>query len=255
MTITVDDPFFAAIESEDIVLPSTGGRLWLPLRYRNLSTFAAQFATPTASARAALPSPLLVPREVAPGQVAVGVSAFDHRLSDLAPYRELGVFIPVAYRLDNGRDEVPGQYCAFLPVTTEEACVAGIDVWGFPKFVAQIALEEDAAGCRCRVHADGREIVTLEIGTVPIASLDERMEHPVFTVKKNEVLRTVVVDEGCRGQRADGEGVRVVVGDHPRADVLRRLGLGTTLGQSRGVDLKALLPRASQHFPLQLSPA
>src|SRR5687768_14632859 len=137
MTVAVDDPVFAAVASEDIVLSSTGGRLRLPLRYPDSSTFDARFSAPTATVQAVLPSRLLVPREVAPGQAAVGVTAFAHRRTDVGTYHEFGVFIPVAYRPHGGSDEVTGAYCAFLPVTTEEARAAGVDVWGFPKFVAE----------------------------------------------------------------------------------------------------------------------
>jgi len=250
MAIAVDDPFFAAVASEEIVLPSTGGHLRLPLRYPDSSIFAAQFAAPTAAVRAGLPSPMLVPREVAPGRVAVGVTAFHHRLTDVGTYHELGVFVPVAYRPHEGGDEVPGSYCAFLPVTTEAARVAGIDVWGFPKFVAEIEFEAREAGCRCRVHEGGHEILNLEVGSIPVGDRSERVEAPIFTVQGGELLRSVVVSEGRSGQRADGAGVRLVLGDHPRADALRRLGLGAALGQSRTTQAKALLPGASRRFPL-----
>jgi hypothetical protein len=251
MTVPVDDPFFAAVAYEEAVLPSTGRHLRLPLRYPDSSTFDARFTAPTAVVRAVLPSPMLVPREVAPGRVAVGVTVFDHRGSDVGTYGELGVFLPVAYHPPDGGGEVTGAYCALLPVTTEEACVAGIDVWGFPKFVAAIEIATGDAGCRCRVHEGGRELLTLEIGAVPVAPRAERMEYPVFTVQGNELLYTVVVEEGRRGHRSDGNGVRLALGDHPRVDTLRRLGLEAAVGQSRTAHAKAVLPGASRRFSLR----
>jgi hypothetical protein len=205
--------------------------------------------------RAALPSPALAPREAAPGRVAVAVTAYDHRRSDLAPYRELGVWIPVAYRAGGGGVEVPGHYCYALPVTTEEARAAGVEGWGFPKYVAEIELVEGATGCRCRVHADGREILALEVGGVPVAAEPERVELPAFTATGDELLLSTIVSEGRRGQRADGEGARLVLGDHPRAEALRRLDLGPAVGQSRSTHLKAMLPAAERRFPLRPSPA
>lgn len=256
MTIAVEDPFFAAVAFEPFVLPSTGRAVRLPLRYRDYATFAAQFPADAAAVRAALPSPALVPREVAPGRAAVSITAYDHRLGDLAPYRELGVSIPVTYRPGDGSEEVPSAWSLTLPVTTEEARVVGVDVWGVPKYLAEITFEAAETGCRCRVRADGRDVLTLEVGPVPLGTQPERAEFALFTAKDGELLRTVLVSEGRRGQRADGAGVRLVLGDHPRAAVLRRLGLGSpALGQSRGDGLKMLLPRAERRFPLEAAPA
>jgi hypothetical protein len=250
MTSTTADPFFANVVDEQIVLPSSEQRLRLPLRYQESSTFTAHFLAPTAVVQEALPSLRLRPHEVELGRVLVSVTAFNHRRSDLAPYHELGVFIPATYQADREPEVVTGAYCLTLPVTTEEARVAGSDAWGFPKYVADIVIEESEIGCRCEVSAEGQPIVTFEVGAVAVAEQPERQELPMLTVHGNELLHIPVVSEGRRGRRDDGEGTRLILGDHPRAAILRQLQLGPAVAQSRSLQAKALLPAADRRVPL-----
>jgi hypothetical protein len=253
MTSTTADPFFAD-RVDEIVLTSSGQPLRLPLRYQESSTFTAHFLAPTAAVQAALPSPRLTPHAVEPGRTLVSVTAFNHRRSDLAPYHELGVFIPATYQSDREYEALTGAYCLTLPVTTEEARGAGSDVWGFPKYLADIAIEESEAGCRCEVSADGQPIVTFEVGVVAVAGQPEREELPMLTVHGHALLHIPVVSEGRRGRRDDGEGTRLILGDHPRAAILRQLQLGSAVGQSRSLQAKALLPAADRRVPLDAAP-
>jgi hypothetical protein len=255
MTPTTRDPFFAGLVDEEVVLPRTGGRLRLPLRYDELSTFSALFAAPAHAVQAVLPSAALTPREVAPGQVAVALTAYDYRRSDLAPYQELGVLVSTTFDPGLGQEVVAGLYCLTLPVTSEEALVAGVAGWGFPKFLADIAIEESDARCRCQASVDGQLIVSFEVGAVPVADQLDRRELPMFTVQGNELLHIPVVSEGRRGQRDDGEGARLLLGEHPRADLIRQLALGPVIGQSRSVEVKAVLPAADRRFPLSVAGA
>lgn len=253
MTSATDDPFFADHVPQDVVLPSTGARLRLPLRYYDLSTFSAHFAAPTDAVQAALPSPALRPREIAPGRAVVTVTAYDYRDSDLAPYRELGIFVAATFDPGQGSETVDGAYCLTLPVTSEEALAAGVAGWGFPKYLANITIEESDARSRCRVGAGGQLIVSLEVGAIPVAARPERRELPMLTVQDDELLHIPVVSQGRRGQRDDGQGAYLVIGSPPRAAIFRQLELGPVLGQSRSVHVKAVLPEADRRFPL--SPA
>ena len=155
MSSSLQDPLFANLVDQQIVLPSSGQSLRLPLRYQESSTFTAHFLAPLAALQAALPSARLTPHEVEPGRALVSVTAFNHRRSDLAPYHKLGVFIPATYQAGREHEALTGAYCLTLPVTTEEARGAGIDVWGYPKYLADITIEESEIGCRCQGSVEG----------------------------------------------------------------------------------------------------
>jgi hypothetical protein len=254
MSSSPQDAYFADLVDEQIVLPSSGQSLRLPLRYQESSTFTAHFLAPMAAVQAALPSPRLTPHEVEPGHALVSVTAFNHRRSDLAPYLELGVFIPATYQSDREHGALTGAYCLTLPVTTEEARAVGSDVWGYPKYLADITIEESEIGCRCEVSAEGHVIVTLEVGSISVTEQPERQELPMLTVHGNALLHILVISEGRRGRRDDGEGTRLILGDHPRAAILRHLQLGPAVGQSRSLQAKALLPAADRRVPLDAAP-
>ena len=78
--------------------------------------------------------------------------------STIGPYNEIGIGVPC--RLDPvlnipllpalfDRFFAVGFYVHYLPVTTQIAYDAGVDVWGLPKFVATIEFEDTPTHRRC----------------------------------------------------------------------------------------------------------
>lgn len=75
------------------------------------------------------------------------------------PYNELVVLVPVRV------DSTEGNYVPYIFVTTDEAMIAGREIAGFPKKMAQITWEREGAGFRASVARRGTTILTVE-GTV-----------------------------------------------------------------------------------------
>jgi acetoacetate decarboxylase len=75
------------------------------------------------------------------------------------PYNELVVLVPV--QIDGTR----GNYVPYIFVTTDEALIAGREIAGFPKKLAQITWEREGARFRGSVIRRGAMILTVE-GTV-----------------------------------------------------------------------------------------
>ena len=107
----------------------------LPIRYRDAETMMAFFPLPTRNVRALLPSPQLRPVEAVPGYAVLAFVAFEYRDTDIGPYNEVAVCVPVLYNSPLNLPLVPllleksypglGFYVHHLPVTTDIACRAG----------------------------------------------------------------------------------------------------------------------------------
>jgi len=72
------------------------------------------------------------------------------------PYNELVVLVPVRV------DGTAGNYVPYILVTTDEALIAGREIAGFPKKMAQIKWEREGATFRGSVHRRGTTILTVE---------------------------------------------------------------------------------------------
>jgi hypothetical protein len=116
-------------------------------------------------------------------------------------------------------------YVLEMPVTTESARALGVEVWGFPKTVADVDHEDLGSWRRTRVAVDGRSVVELAVDWSPTAPAPAPIEGYSYT-RDEEGLRRV---PSAVGPDADVGGwpftdrVRIALGDHPRADPIREL--------------------------------
>lgn len=222
MATTAADPFFANVQPQGTVSLGHGKSLPLPIRYFDVLSFGGRFSADEGAVRQALPSPRLVPAQAGPGRSLVILAAYDYRRCDLGPYREFGAWIPVVDRGD-GASGRTGVYCHLLPLTSEEGLIGGIDGWGFPKFIADIEIEETGNRLGCRVSVNDRAVVTLEMELGPPVPTPEPVEIDIYTVKNDEILRCRVASAWNDGVRGDSGGATLRLGTHPRAEALRRL--------------------------------
>jgi hypothetical protein len=222
MINTVTDPFFAGVRTEGEVPIGGGQTISLPIRYFDSESFGSRFLADTGSVRAALPSRRLAPVEAEPGRAVVLLVAYDHRRTDLGSYREFAVWIPFT---EGESDDRISLYCHTLPVDSQAAYIAGVELAGFPKYLADIDIETAPRQCRCRVSADGQEIVTLTV--VPGAPEEPlaTSELGLYTFKGRDLLRCPIQIAGASEHWTGPGGAHLTLGDHPRAEHLRRLGL------------------------------
>ncbi len=78
------------------------------------------------------------------------------------PYTEVAIQVPV-----EPVDDSPGDKFAhlFLPVSTEAARWPGVDIYGFPKFVAKINFVRDENQIACRLDAN-EELIWNSVWTI-----------------------------------------------------------------------------------------
>ncbi len=123
--------------------------------------------------------------------------------------------------LQDPRDqEEQALYVVDLPVTTESACAAGRELWGFPKYVTPIDTEFARHGVRVRV---GRELC-VSAGRFRGPGV-KGFPFVTYSVLDGELIRTVTeVRHWVRWSR--GRATRVeITGKGPCANTIHTLGL------------------------------
>lgn len=200
-----------------------------PSVYFDTEAVSAYFPAPTAALQSVLPSPELPVLEIAPGVGLVQITFFQYRRPLLIdPYNELAIAIPVFD--DSIRDGISPIYVLYLPVTTEEAMVAGIQGWGFPKSLAKLRCHDDSRGgskgITCKAKADEMEILTLELNTDNLTPVPPP-PFLSFTVKEDLLVKTYFTFNGNLQFGMDPGGAKLILGNHPIGRHLKALGIST----------------------------
>jgi hypothetical protein len=255
----MDETFFDGVEIDQVTL-STGFRIGLPVRYYDWSVIMAHFPAPAAAVQKLLPTNKLKPANLVPGTAILSLVAMEYRqIADVTPYNEFGIMVPVLYDPTVNIPGLPllfphwfkrlGLYIHHLPVTTQAAYDFGVEIWGYPKIVADISFEDIGDVRRCRLRADGRDVVTLEVDT--LATTARPLNYYSYTVKDGRLLKTLIQARGQVGIARFRGGASYTLGDHPIAEELRAVGMGTTaIERLYAPQVQSMLHRAGERLPL-----
>ena len=255
----MDNGFFKGTELQETKL-STGKRINLPVQYLDWSAIMAHFPAPAANLRTLLPSDQLKPALLAPGTGIVTLVAMEYRsISGVAPYTELGIMVPVMYEPPVNDPGLPllfperfprfGLYVHHLPVTTQEAYDFGVELWGYPKFLSEITFEDKDQARRCRLQVEGQDVLSFQVDDQPTRLRD--MDFYTYTVLDGQLLHTRVQTRGQYGIARFRGGASFELGDHPIADEIRALDVGTRAVEVYSIpSLQSLLYPAGQRLPL-----
>lgn len=148
----------------------------MPVFYQDASFVSAVFPARLGRLRDWMPDPRLSPARLAPGVGAVMIACFEYREADVGAYNELA--ITVVLNQPSHRLNIPGRalleverrhqvhsWVQHLPVTTEFARVSGVDLYNYPKLLADIEFNDDLTECRL---SEGEEhIFTLKGPRLP----------------------------------------------------------------------------------------
>ena len=256
------ESLFSEATIEEVAL-STGARIGLPVRYYDWSWINALFPAPAAKVQRLLPSKKMKPVLAMPGIAMVALTAMEYRkIADVAPYNEFSIAIPVQFEptfnipglplffhplLSPRRYRKFGMYVHHLPVTTQTARDFGVEIWGYPKFIAEISFEDVGEMRRCQLCAEKKNIVTLDIKKS--ATKPRSINFYTYTVKDGKILRTLVQTQGEYSITRFPGGASYTLGDHPIAEELKALGMGkTALGRFYAPRVQSLLHTASERL-------
>lgn len=178
-----------------------GRKAKLPVFYYDNSALTAIYTASTSAVRVLLPHPAMRPIELYPGRCLAAFTAFEYRKTDIDPYNEFSISFPVTF----DRLQIPGVtaglqvarrcYSAYvwqLPVTTEIARVGGVEMYGYPKFIADIEFSRDADWITCELSESGREILSLRGKALP-TSRGKVVRFVTYSVKDGIPLVANVV--------------------------------------------------------------
>jgi hypothetical protein len=234
-----------AVERTDLAKPE--GRTWtvlgrtigLPVEVRVARQWTVQYLVPAAAAQRLIARSGLEVTGPSPGRALMALAVCRYLDTDLDPYHEVAVSFVVRSHdarprpspLERVGELVRGQIGAYihrLPVDQAFTCAAGRDIWGFPKWMTTIDIDEAATGDRQRATTvrlvdDDRHVLSLTMSAGAPFALPE--QAPPSYSFDGEVLRRTPWSTSMSGTRGRPGGARLVLGHHPMAEELRSLGL------------------------------
>lgn len=177
--------FFDGVAQVEVDAKVAGHPGKLPVFYYDTSMMLALFPARYRALRDLLPDPRFVPALLAPGLGVIAVACLEHRDSDIGPYGEVGISVPLSH--PSFRLNLPGRalwhgsrhgqihsFMLHLPVTTEVARKGGVDFYNFPKFLASIEFDDEVDRRSCRLAEGGEQILRLRGERLPANSHAER---------------------------------------------------------------------------------
>lgn len=211
---------------------STGHTVELPVRTR-ATMLGATFIASKSDVTELLPSGLHPIRATVTGDAAVtllSVEYHDVDIPEMDSYNEFAIIIPASHSSPSiipyvsAVTQATNGYVWYMPVTTEPAKAFGVDIWGFPKVVADITHDDNGSVRTTTVTVDGDHFITFEIDRPP--SMDMTDGGFSYTNKDGQLLKVPSRIDADVGLWPFSTNVSVSFGDHPKADPLQALNLG-----------------------------
>lgn len=218
-----------------------GRRVAAPVEVRRAAQWSVQYVVPMARARQLLAPTGLEPIGPVPGRALMALAFCRYEDTDLGPYHEVAVSFVVrrhdapsggapATRVSELATGAVGVYIHRLPVDQEFSCAAGREIWGFPKWVASIDIDEPPPGTRppgtgasVRLVDGGVHVLTLSVAAGGRLRLPA--QAPPTYSWADGVLRRTSWTTSTEGGRGRFGGARLTLGDHPMAEELRSISL------------------------------
>ncbi len=225
--------FFEGISQREIMLSS--GAVKSPCCYYDASIVDATFTVSTARVAELLPDADLHPLELRKGRALLGVVVLDARRTDVGPCREvmIGPLVVFGRRPLRVLDALAAivrrsvsVHVLHLPVTTEIARASGVEIFGFPKTIADIAFTHRGDRIECSVTEDGKEVLTLAAEALPPRAA-RRVRATLYSTREGALLEAQVdMNLLALGQSFRRGAATILLGpDHPIATSLASLDL------------------------------
>ena len=219
---------------------TSAGEIDLPILYYDCSIAMGLYWVDYDKARALVTDPGLEVLRLRGNKALAGTAFYEYRKTAIAPYNESGLAIAVAPKgarvprwpllsLLRSVDKNPlGFHILDLPVTTEAACAAGKEAWGYPKFVTPIRFDAAGRGFEGVVSdpQDGSALMALR-GRMGLALAGPLLDLVIYSRHQGQLLRTLVNTRGGARLALPGSMQLTVSpsSTHPMAQRLRQLGL------------------------------
>lgn len=164
----------------------------VPVFYYDGTALTGIFLAKTSWLRKFLPKKEYFPATVLPGVGAIAFTCFEYRDTDIRPYNELSISIPMTYR---SRCYIPGAsmlsgllrnefhvYIHHLPVTTKIALDGGVLVYNYPKFLSTIEFEDKGDDLIVTLAENSELILRITAKKIP-AEQTKKFHYVTYPVK------------------------------------------------------------------------
>jgi hypothetical protein len=252
----MEDPqFFAQIPQTEMEV--SGFVTKIPCFYRDMRVVAASFWAPLRALQATLPSDQLRPLRAGPRHGIATITAYETRDSDIGACSSVSIDIPVSIR----GHAAPGGILRYrrrggmvhslhMQQSTEVAVVTSRDIFGLPALLADVQWDDHDTWLACRANADDRHVVTLEGIRPPTTAVRRRLHQQPITAREGRILRSDLTVEILEGAISMQPGTaKVVFGDHPLVDDLRKLELGRLASYQYVPRARAILGPPLESWP------
>ena len=207
----------------------------LPYLYYDVMSFAAIYTAKSSKIKALLPSQDFRPVELRPGRCLIAFACFEYRKTDGPPYNEVSLSFLVTFK----KRQIPGLtaarmllsraielYVWQLPVTTEQARAGGVDLFGYPKFIADIEFENDGKWGTCLLAENGQEILRMR-GRNLDTKRGKITRYITYAVENGKPLMAEVrINPIEYAEAFGGSSIQLKIGSgHPICDTLKQVGL------------------------------
>ncbi|MGI9284198.1 MAG: acetoacetate decarboxylase family protein [Pseudomonadales bacterium] len=211
-----------------------GQEVTFPVEVKKAANAFATFLVDAKAAQEWIKDTGLEAIEIFPGMAILQLVGVDYQENDLGDYNEAGVSFYVcppgvkkglpffgAIRSFMKGDAI--SYIHLLPVDQPFTMHAGRYIWGYPKWVAQIDIEESNGFFETRFCDEGKHVFSFRCKSGGTSTISNQ-EQPSFGYRGGKLYKTVGIANG-KGVKFSLGGEAPVLGDHPIADELRKLGL------------------------------
>lgn len=191
-------PFFESVVQQEMTVG--GLKVMVPIFYQDMTSMNAVFTASTARVAELLPHPALRPVELRRGRCLLSVTALEYRQSGIGPYNEVAIAASVVF----GRKPVRvldalaamvrhafSLHILHLPVTTEPALIGGVQLYGYPKFLADVTFTRGEKRLACTLAEGGARILSLageDLGRYRPGKL----HATTYSTKGDTLLRTAI---------------------------------------------------------------
>jgi hypothetical protein len=210
-----------------------GRAVRVPVEVARASALSATYLASAARVEAWIEASGLRPLQVAPGRTLISIAGLRYEEGDWGRYDEVCIATPVL------APEVPrgvratlralwagqlGLYLRYLPVTDEFSCRAGVELYGFPKWLARIEVVETAHDAELSFSSDDRPVLSLAARCATGTRAFEPVSIDAYSHHEGTLRRCRFTVSGAGvGVRAGGAELKL--GTHAIASELEGLGL------------------------------
>jgi hypothetical protein len=210
----------------------------LPIFYYDASCISGVFFAKVDKLKKFLPRKDYHPLRIAPGIGTIAINCFTYHDTDIRPYNELSISIPLSFKK---RTIVPSAgllsclirnefhaYIHHLPVTTKIALDAGVDIYNYPKFIAEIDFSDEQNRTLINLKEEEEFILQIEADKIP-ANTQKTIRYVTYPVKDNSAQHAdILMNAQQFGQSFNPNSMKIKLGKtHKISNELRNALIGS----------------------------